>query len=103
MDKGHMTGAVFIDLRKAFDYVDRKILLVKLCKYGILGQEINWFMEYLSDRKQKVVLGKFESDWGTTVSGVPQGANIGPLLYTVMVNYLPYGAFTYTLRGPYGE
>ena len=41
MDKGHMTGAVFIDLHKAFDSVDRKILLEKLSKYGILGQEIN--------------------------------------------------------------
>ena len=60
-----MTGGVFIDLRKAFDSVDRKILLEKLFKYGILGQEIDWFVDYLSDRKQKVVLGKFESDWGT--------------------------------------
>ena len=43
MDKGLMTGAVFIDLRKAFDTVDHARLLSKLPIYGMKNKELYWF------------------------------------------------------------
>ena len=52
MDQGLLTGAVFIDLRKAFDTVDHDLLLEKLTKgYGVTGKELGWFKDYyLTDR-----------------------------------------------------
>ena len=42
--------AIFIDLKKAFDTVDHKILLRKLDHYGFRGTSNKWFENYLDDR-----------------------------------------------------
>ena len=44
VDKGRYTGAIYIDLRKAFDTIDHATLLSKLPKYGIKGLEYDWFV-----------------------------------------------------------
>jgi hypothetical protein len=46
-------GGIFCDLTKPFDCVNHKILLAKLCYYGIQGTVANWFRSYLTNRKQK--------------------------------------------------
>ena len=52
MDTGKYTTLVFIDLKKAFDTVDHGILLKKMQKYGVSGNELAWFTSYLQDRRQ---------------------------------------------------
>ena len=56
MDKGLFTGVVMIDLRKAFDVVDHKLLFKKLQVYGLNTNSHNWFQSYLSGRYQRYVL-----------------------------------------------
>ena len=50
LDKNNFVGAVLIDLKKAFDTVDHKILLKKLWCYGFQNQSFDWFESYLTDR-----------------------------------------------------
>ena len=52
MDKGQLTGALFIDLRKAFDTVDHSTLISKLPLYGIENAEQRWIQNYLTQRSQ---------------------------------------------------
>ena len=53
IDKGPCSGAVYIDLRKAFDTVRLATLLVKLPSFGIDDVELQWICDYLFDRKKK--------------------------------------------------
>ena len=62
MDCGKMNGAIFIDLRKAFDTVDSRVLLSKLPLNGIIGNELNLIANYLSGRYQYVHYGGVRSD-----------------------------------------
>ena len=86
IDKGTYCCGIFLDLSKAFDIVNHKILLSKLEHYGIRGVVYNWFASYLSNRKQFVSLRSSVSDHHTISCGVPQGSVLGPLLFLLYVN-----------------
>ena len=89
MDNGKLTGAVFLDLKKAFDTVDHQVLLSKLAKLGILNTELTWFTNYLSNRYQCTVVNNAHSEYKCIPVGVPQGSILGPLLFICFINDLP--------------
>ena len=75
---------ILLDLQKAFDTVDHKILFNKLKLMGIASTK--WFESYLSNRSQLVNVGKINSDTANVTRGVPQGSILGPLLFLCYVN-----------------
>ena len=79
---------IFLDFKRAFETIDRTILLDKLKKYNFSDDTIKWFKSFLSDRKQVVKINGLYSDTIEVCLGVPQGSKIANVLFILYINDL---------------
>nr|CAB3266990.1 reverse transcriptase [Phallusia mammillata] len=90
LDQKKYTCAIFLDLSKAFDTVDHRVLLWKLeHQYGIRGSPLELFRSYLSHRKQCTRIENVTSKLLNVTCGCPQGSSLAPLFFSLYINDLP--------------
>ena len=97
-DKNRATGVVFIDYEKAFDRIDRDLLLTKLNVSGMCYHELDLLCNYLSGRKQYVVIDGCHFFPRTVTAGASQGSILGPTIFLLIINDLPLAAQRSTVR-----
>ena len=86
LDQKLYTVAVFLDLYKAFDTVNKNIMLLKLERLGFRCRMNEWFDSYLCDRDMYVQINDCSSEVKCVNIGLPQGAVISPWLFSLYVN-----------------
>jgi len=83
-DNKKATCSVFLDLKKAFDTVNHKILLLKLESYGICGLPHQLLKSYLSNRQQYMTINGVKSNLLPITCGIPQESILGPFYFWFM-------------------
>ena len=85
LDSGSKVRATIMDLSKAFDSLNLKLILTKLKVYGLVSNSVTFMKRYLTNRPQRCKINNSFSEWGKVVDGVPQGCILGPLLFSIEI------------------
>lgn len=86
IDKRRTSIMISLDLSKAFDTVNHKILLAKLEHYGIRSKAYELLEDFLNNRVQYVKVNNAISFIGHLKRGIPQGTQKGPTLFSIYTN-----------------
>ena len=89
LDRGGQVDVVYTDFSKAFDVVNHDVLLQKLASLNFTSRPIKYLASYLYNRQQAVIYKGYITEKFSNLLGVPQGSDLGPFLFSLVINDRP--------------
>ena len=97
MDNREITRLISVDIRRAFDSINHKILLSKIHEqFGFRNLVLKWFRSFLTKQSQTCKVDGYASSAKTIICGVTQGFILGLPMLLININHLPEDLKTYT-------
>ena len=81
-----LAGALFMDVKGAFDHVSRSQLLRRMIELGIDGDLVAWTRSFLIDRKIQIIIDGHENKEREIEAGIPQGSPVSPILFLIYIS-----------------
>lgn len=78
--------ALLLDVKGAFDRVNKQKLIRRMIQVGIAGNIVRWVDSFLSDRRAMLVIDGRTGETRSIQAGLPQGSPISPILFILSVS-----------------
>ena len=85
LNKGQKVGVIIMEISKAFDTLNQKLLLKKLQACGFNKKSLYFIETYFNNRKKRTKIGDSFSKYHRIITGVPQGSILGPLFFNILL------------------
>src|SRR5437667_9168862 len=86
--KGNVAGAIFMDVKGAYDWVAQPTLIQILIDAGLAQNLVRWISSFLSNRTAQLVIDGFTCPLRDVSAGLPQGSPLSPVLWIIYIHAL---------------
>jgi ribonuclease HI len=86
--RGQIAGLLLMDVKGAFDHVDRRRLLKTMIAKKVDGDLVEWTEDFMTNRSVQITVDGYHGKAAKVNTGIPQGSPVSPILFAIYLSCL---------------